>query len=351
MPGAPGQTRPRRTRMPRGWTPPPARLRLHIQNVAPMAPVYKVTPERYAAAAERHPDLATRIDATVSENADAFAALVADADVLVGWRFPHREIAALAPRLKWIHMTGAGIEHIMPLDWLPARTVLTNNRGVHAPKAEQFAMTALLMLNERIPEMVSDQRAARWERRYATDIRGKTALILGVGNMGAAAAKAARRLGLHVIGIRRSGGRHRAVDEMLTPAALHEALPRADFVIVTAPLTPETEGMIDAAALDRMKPAAGLINMGRARIVDYDALRQRLSDGRLRGAVLDVFDPEPLPPDSPLWTAPNVIMTPHVSSDDDENYAPLTIDLVFENIARWIAGKPLRNVVDAGLRY
>jgi len=271
--------------MPRNWGPPPGRLRLHIQNVAPMALVYKVTRERYEAAAARHPGLAARIDVTVSEDEAAFAGLVADADVLVGWRFPHHEIARLAPRLKWIHMTGAGIEHVMPLDWLPPGTVLTNNRGVHAPKAEQFAMTALLMLNERIPELVADQRAARWERRYSTDIRGKTALVVGVGNMGVAAARAARKLGLHVIGVRRSGRPHRSVHEMTTPDRLPEVLGRADFVIVTAPLTQETEGLIDGAALDRLRPEAGLINMGRARIVDYEALRRRLADGRLRGAV------------------------------------------------------------------
>ena len=108
---------------------------------------------------------------------------------------------------------------------------------------------------------------------------------------------------------------------------------RADFVVVTAPLTLETERLVDAAALNRLKPTAGLVNMGRARIVDYEALQVRLSDGRLRGAVLDVFDPEPLPADSPLWTAPNVIITPHVSSDDEDNYGLLTIELVFENSA------------------
>jgi glyoxylate/hydroxypyruvate reductase A len=341
----------RRTRMPAGWSAPPERLRLHIQNVAPMDLVYKVTPERYAAAAGRHPELAARIDVTVSEDAEDYARLVADADILVGWRFPHAETARLAPRLKWIHMTGAGIEHVMPLDWLPPGTVLTNNRGVHAPKAEQFAMTALLMLNERIPETITEQRAGRWRRHYATAIQGKTVLIVGVGNMGVAAAKAARKLRLRVLGIRRSGKTHRLVHEMATPDRLHEMMARADFVLVAAPLTLETEGLIDAAALDCLKPEAGLINMGRARIVDYAALQVRLADGRLRGAVLDVFDPEPLPADSPLWSAPNVILTPHVSSDDDDNYAPLTIDLVFDNIARWYAGKPLRNVVDRGLRY
>ena len=338
-------------RMPRGWNTPPDRIRLHIQNVASMAMVYKVTDERYAAATIRYPELASRIDATVTENADDFTRFIADADILVGWRFPHREIASLAPKLKWIHMTGAGIEHIMPLDWLPETAVLTNNRGVHAPKAEQFTMTALLMLNERIPELVTDQRSALWTRRFSTDIRGKTALIIGVGNMGTAAAKAARKLGLYVLGIRRSGRPHRYVHEMGTAEFLSKWLPRTDFVIVTAPLTPDTEGLLDDHALRRLRPEAGLINLGRARIVDYDALRQRLADGRLRGAVLDVFDPEPLPSNSPLWTAPNMILTPHVSSDDENNYGPLTIDLVFENLARWVAGKPLRNMVDRALHY
>ena len=342
---------PRRTRMPKGWTAPPERLRLHIQNVAPMDLVYKVTETRYMAAAAKFLELAARIDVTVTEEADEFARYVSDADVLIGWRFPHQDTAALAPRLKWIHMTGAGIEHVMPLDWLPPGTVLTNNRGVHAPKAEQFAMTALLMLNERIPETISVQREGLWRRHYATAIQGKTALIIGVGNMGVAAAKAARKLGLHVLGIRRSGKSHRSAHEIATPDRLHDMMRRADFVVVTAPLTLETEGLVDAAALDCLKPTAGLVNMGRARIVDYEALQVRLSDGRLRGAVLDVFDSEPLPADSPLWTAPNVIITPHVSSDDEDNYGLLTIELVFENLARWYAGKPLRNVVDAGLRY
>jgi glyoxylate/hydroxypyruvate reductase A len=337
--------------MPPGWGAPPPRIRLHIQNVAEMALVYKVTRERYEAAAARHPEIAALIDVSVTEDAAAFASSVADADILVGWRFPHQTVAQVAPHLRWIHMTGAGIEHVMPLNWLPADAILTNNRGVHAPKAEQFAMTALLMLNERMPEMVSAQRGTRWERKFATDIRGKTALIIGVGNMGGAAARAARRLGLHVLGLRRSGKGHRSVHEMLTPQRLYEGLRRADFVIVTAPLTPQTEGMLDGAALDQLKPSAGLVNLGRARIVDYDALGERLTDGRLRGAILDVFDPEPLPTASPLWSVPNLIMTPHVSSDDEDHYAPLTIELVFNNIARWYAGKALRNVVDPGLRY
>ncbi len=337
--------------MPKGWGAPPKTLHLHIENVAEMAPVYHVTAERYAAAAGRHDRLARRIEATVAADPENFDAAIAEADMLVGWRFPLRDIAERAPNLKWIHLTGAGIEHVMPLDWLPQGAVLTNNRGVHAPKARQFAMTALLMLSERIPELVTEQRNARWTRLYSSTIEGKTALVIGVGQMGNAAARAAKHLGLRVFGIRRSGAPNRYVDEMFTPDRLDEVLPRADFVLVNAPLTAETRGMIGRRALDLMKPGAGLVNMGRARVVDYDALAAKLRQGALSGAILDVFDPEPLPEDSPLWQVPNLIMTPHVSSDDDDNYAPLTIDLVFENVARWRAGKPFKNVVDSELEY
>ena len=194
----------KRVRMPPNWGPPPKRIRLHIENVREMDLVYKITQDRYDAAAARHKGLARRIDASVAENTKGFDRAIADAHVLVGWRFNREHMAERAPNLKWIHMTGAGIEHVLPLDWLPPNTVLTNNRGVHRPKAQQFAMTALLMLNERIPALITEQRKAKWTRLYATAIEGKTALIIGVGMMGDAAARAARQLGLKTIGIRRS---------------------------------------------------------------------------------------------------------------------------------------------------
>jgi len=341
----------KRTRMPAGWTTPPKRLRLHIENVREMDLVYKITQERYDAAAKRHKALARRIDVTVAQDTRNFDKAIAEADVLVGWRFNRENLSERAPKLKWIHLTGAGIEHVMPLDWLPPGAVLTNNRGVHAPKAQQFAMTALLMLNERIPALATEQRKAKWTRLYATAIEGKTVLIVGVGMMGNAAARAAKKLGLHVIGIRRGSAPNRYVDEMYTPDRLRELLPRADFVLITAPLTAETEGMIGQRELDLMQPSAGVINMGRSRVMDYKALSTKLRKREIDGAVLDVFHPEPLPKSSPLWKVPNLIMTPHVSSDDDDNYGPLTADLVFENIGRWVAGKVLKNVVDPDLQY
>ena len=128
-------------------------------------------------------------------------------------------------------------------------------------------------------------------------------------------------------------------------------LPKAEQFAVTALLTLEIKRLIDDAALALLKPETGFIKLARASIVDYNALCRRLTDGRLRREVLDVFDPEQLPPDSPPWAAPNVILTPHVSSDDEDNYGSLTIDLVFETITNWVAGKPFRNIVDRKLRY
>jgi phosphoglycerate dehydrogenase-like enzyme len=128
-------------------------------------------------------------------------------------------------------------------------------------------------------------------------------------------------------------------------------LPRADFVLVAAPLTSRTKHLIGARELDLMKPGAGIVNIGRAGVIDYAALAERLRTGRIGGAILDVFDPEPLPVDSPLWDAPNLVVTPHCSSDDIRQYVPRTLDLVFDNLERLVAGKPLRCVVDPVLEY
>jgi glyoxylate/hydroxypyruvate reductase len=321
------------------------RVRLHIENVSTMAPVFQVQPEQYEVAAARHRRLAARVDATIAWDLTSFDEAMKTADVLVGWRFPRENLARRAPRLKWIHMTGAGIEHIMPLDWLPPGAVVTTNSGVHAQKAGEFASMAMLMISNRIPSMFTAQREGRWHRMFTTPIRGKTLLIIGVGAMGSTAAERAQQLGMRVLGIRRSGRRHRHVDEMGKPGDLDRFLPRADIVLVTVPLTRETRQLIGKRELDLMKPEAGLINMGRARVVDYEALAEKLTRGELSGAILDVFDPEPLPADSPLWTTPHLLISPHVSSDDVVQYVPRTLDLVFENIRRLLAGRPLKNCV------
>ena len=328
------------------------RLRVHVAALTSQNEVFWVTPERFAAAVARHADVGRRIDVDFSWDLEGFAEAVADADALIGWRFPQAELARLAPRLRWIQLTGAGHEHLQPFDWLPRGVALTTNSGAHAPKAGEFAATAILMLNNDLPFLMTNQRKARWEQSFSSGIEGKTLAVIGVGAMGGAAARwAKQRLKMHVLGVRRSGRGHRYVDTMYRPGELDQVLPNADFVLVTAPLTRETEALIDRRALASMKRGAGLINMGRARVVDYVALADELRSGRLRGAVLDVFDPEPLPADSPLWSTPNLVISPHVSSDDVGNYIDRTLDVFFANVHRFLSNRPLRNRVVKARQY
>jgi phosphoglycerate dehydrogenase-like enzyme len=277
--------------------------------------------------------------------------LVTGNDVIVDPAFPRKTLAKAAPRLRWIHIIGAGIEPLLPLDWLPAGVTLTNNSGVHVQKTGEFAAMALLMLGARLPEMIANQQQAQWRPIFTPSIAGRTLLVIGLGDMGGAAAKAAKRLGMRVLGLRRNQRPHRHADALLKPSQLHQGLARADLVLVAAPLTPETHHLIDAAAIAAMKDGAGLVNVGRAGVVDYVALSDALRGGKLSGAILDVFDPEPLPAASPLWQVPNLIITPHCSSDDLDRYLPLTMDLVFENLARLRQGRRLKNAVDRATGY
>ncbi len=326
-------------------------IRVHFQS-NPRAPlVFQMTPERYEHAARRHPDVGPRVDATIGTDWPSFYSAMLEAEVLVGWGFPRHEIREKATKLRWIHIWGAGIEHLLPLDWLPRRITLTNNSGVHVPKVAEYVTMSLLMLNGRVPTFVSQQKEAKWNEIFSTRISGKTLAVIGVGQMGGAAARQAKKLGMHVLGVRRTKRRHRYVDEMFGTDNLDRVLSRADFVIVTAPFTSKTRHLIGRRELDAMKPGAGLINLGRARVVDYEALIEKLTREELSGAVLDVFDPEPLPSDSPLWKTPNLVITPHVASDDELEYMPRTLDLVFDNIRRLLAGRPLKNRVRRHLQY
>ena len=310
-----------------------------------------MTRELYRQAAKRNPGVARQVKCTIATDKQGLYRAIPKADVLVGWWFPKNKLSDIAPNLKWIHIIGAGIEHLLPLDWLPKSVRLVNNKGVHAAKAGEYVMMALLMLQNAIPSLVTQQRKKKWQEIYSTTIGGKTLLIIGVGNMGGAAAKKAKALGLHVIGVRRTPRSHRHVDEMYTINDLPKLIPRADFVLITIPVTSETRGLIGKRELDLMRPDASLINFGRAEVVDYKVLQKKLTRREIKGAVLDVFEPEPLPKTSPLWSTPNLVITPHVGSDDAKTYIPFTLDLALENAGRHLAGRPLKNRVVPSREY
>ena len=326
------------------------KVNLHIENTSELDDVFATTPAMLKAALRPYPDVARRLKITIGRDGDVLPKVIGNADVIFAWDFDRRDLARRAPNLKWVHAHGAGVSHLMPLDWLPKGAVLTNSSGVHGERASEYLLMALLMLNNRVPQMATSQRRRRWRQEFNTGIAGKTLLIVGVGSVGGGAAKWAKRLGLTVLGIRRSGQPHRHVDRMYRTSALRTLLPKADFVLVTAPHTKETDRLIGAREIALLKPGAGLINYSRAKLVDYEALRRRLLTGDI-SAILDVFSPEPLPRSSPLWLTPNLIVTPHCSSDDTAQYTPRTLDLIFRNMRRFLAGKPLMNRVSGELGY
>lgn len=337
------------------------KVKIHVKNnhaspdSFPSTPegesVFTVTRAHWDAALAQHRDLAPYLEVFIDWDCDNFDRSMKDSEVLLCWDLPTANLRAVAPKLKWIHIIGAGVEHLCPMDWVPEGLQLVNNKGAHAAKAGEFGLMGVLMLHCHIPAIVTNQRALRWESLFSTPIAGRTALIVGVGSLGGGAAKQLKALGLTVLGVNRSGKPHPSVDDMRPTSGIDELLPRADYVFVSLPATPETIGLFDRARLSRMKPGAGIINVGRASAMDYDALSDLLRSGRLSGAIIDVFDPEPLPPDSPLWSVPNLIVTPHVSADDGDNYVPITLDIFFNNMRRHLKGESLKNVVDPQLGY
>jgi phosphoglycerate dehydrogenase-like enzyme len=336
-------------------------VKLHIKNNRwaegsfPNTPegeaVFTITRERFDSVLAEFPAMAGKIDAFIDWDTDNFAASMQQAEVLLTWNLPTENLNDLAPNLKWVHCIGAGVEHLLPLDWLPDGVVLTNNKGVHAAKAGEFGLMSILMLHCHLPALVTNQRDHIFESLYASPIAGKTLVVIGTGSLGGSAAKKVSELGVHVIGVNRHGKPVAGCHEIVTTEQLDDVLPRADYLLVATPDTPETRGLLDRRRLDLLKPEAGLVNIGREAVMDYDALCDKLDEGSLAGAILDVFDPEPVAATSRLWNTRNLIVTPHVSADDGDAYVPMTINLFLRNMELHLAGKPLLNPVRAELGY
>jgi len=325
-------------------------LRVHVEHDPATDESQLVTEARFREGAKRFPGVLSGLKVSYGFDPAKFDAGVADADVLVAvGYFDISNLRARAPRLQWVQSTSAGVEKLAP--YIPSGVTLTNASGVHAPRGGEYGMTAILMLNSRVPAFVTNQKAARWTQIYTTPVAGKTVIVLGTGSIGGETARLAKRFGMRVLGVSRSGRPHRHFDRTFTPKQLRKVLPEADFVVVTLPHTPETRGMLGRAELDLLPRHAGIANVGRARVVDYDALVEKLRNAELSGAVLDVFYEEPLPPNSPMWSVPNLIVSPHCAVDDESVYVARCLDIFFDNLKRFRAGRTLRNVVDTELGY
>jgi phosphoglycerate dehydrogenase-like enzyme len=256
-----------------------------------------------------------------------------------------------APRLKWLHVFNVGVDHPIFDEMLDRGIRLTTSAGSSAAPIAQTAIMALLALARGFPRWLVAQRDRRWDPERGApprDLQDQTAVILGLGKIGAEIARLARVLGLKVIGVRRSPrGAGDPVDELHPPAALPGLLARCDWLIIACPLTSETRGLIDAAALARLPRGARLINIARGEIVYEKALIAALKSGQLAGAYLDAFETEPLPPESPLWDMPNVLVTPHNSAAAAGNDQRV-LEIFLDNLGRWHRGGPLVNEVAKG---
>ena len=256
--------------------------------------------------------------------------------------------ARKAPRLKWLHVFNVGVDHPIYAEMLERGVRLTTSSGSTAAPIAQTAIMGLLALARGFPRWLHAQRRHEWSPERKTppkDLRGQTAIVLGLGRIGAEIARLARVLGLRVIGVRRSPLRPGdPVDELHPPEALPTLLPRCDWLVIACPLTPETRGSIDARVIAALPRSARIINVARGEIVSEQALISALQSGHLAGAYLDVFETEPPPPQSPLWDLPNVLVTPHNSaaaSGNDERVLATFLD----NLGRWRRGEPLVNEV------
>ena len=323
---------------------------LHLESGSKRPWIFQMTEAHWASAARRHRALAKKLRVTIGQDNAILDEALKTADFMINSSPPKDRLRERAPHLKWIQTTSAGVDGLMPMTWLPEDITLTNNTGAHGAKAEESCLMALLMLQARLPEVIRNQHEHVWKGLFTTPIAGKTVVVVGFGDLGQGAGRAAKKIGLKVIAVTRSGKAAKPADRAVTSARIDSVLPKADFVIVTAPLTAGTRGLLHRDRIHLLKPGAGFINIGRSPIVDYVALREQLDSGALGGAVLDVFDHEPLPPDSPWWTTKNTVVLPHISCDDPR-YIDHLLDSWFRNFERFLAGRKLVNIVDRKLGY
>jgi len=301
---------------------------------------------------------------------------VDDVEVLLrGWLSSDAfdRLLAHAPKLRWVHSATSGVERALTPTALARGITVTNARGVFSRPIAEHVLLMILALSRRLPQLLELQRERTWQPLEGRELRDLTVGIVGYGSLGRAVAALLTAFGTRIVATRRrpdatdepaatraagaagaSGDDEFPVaphlDKVYGPGDLHALLAESDVVVLAAPLTPETENMIDERAIAAMKPDAWLINVARGRLVDEGALIRALRDGRLGGAALDVFREEPLGPNSPFWDVPNLVVTPHTAWSS-ARVLDRSIDLFCDNLRRFRAGEPLRNVVDPSAGY
>ncbi|MCT9079424.1 D-2-hydroxyacid dehydrogenase [Streptomyces fulvoviolaceus] len=285
------------------------------------------------------------------EHADAttLAERLPSADVLLVWDFASTAVRDAwpgeGPRPRWVHTASAGVDHLMCPELAASETVVTNARGVFDQPIAEYVAALVLTMAKDLPRTWELQQQKTWRHRESQRVTGSRACVVGSGPIGRAIVGTLKALGITtaLVGRRPRTGIH-------GPEDLDRLMARADWVIAAAPLTEQTYGMFDARRFGMMQPSARFINIGRGPLVDEDALVEALSKRWIAGAALDVFEDEPLPPDSPLWQVPGLIVSPHMSGDTVGWRDELGTQFV-ELYGRWEAGRSLPNVVDKQRGY
>jgi len=287
------------------------------------------------------------------EQEQRWRSLLSQTDILFDFDYSHtQDLPELAPKLRWIQASSAGIGQFVNRNGYDTRmpnTIFTTASGIRARPLAEFCVMAMLGHYKGLLCMIRNQKQRLWERYASTDLQGRTVAVIGLGNIGREVASMACDLGMTVIGSY-TVENSTCVERYYSRDQLHSMLSQADVVVLCVPHTPQTEKMIGKQEFDLMKPGAYLINIARGAVVDEQALIDNLQSGHLSGAALDVFQNEPLPASSPFWAMENVLVSPHSASTSNCENERLT-DLFCDNIRRFLDGQPLRNVLDPALFY
>jgi phosphoglycerate dehydrogenase-like enzyme len=284
---------------------------------------------------------------------------IRDAEVYFGFGIP-RELFVEARKLRWVHSAAAGVGTALHDEMRASDVVLTNSAGIHAIPIAEYAVAGVLHFLRGFDVAIDQQRQSKWDKAFFVaddaplrEMDTVRALVIGTGGLGGETGKRLSALGARVTGVRRRVelGPPPGFDRVISMAELDRALPDHDVIVLAAPLTPETKGLLTAARLDLLPRGAIVVNVARGALLDEVALVDRLERGRLRGAVLDVFREEPLASTSPLWHLRQILLTPHISPVSPGRFWPRQLDLFLSNWTRYVGGQPLINQVDKNAGY
>ncbi|MGH7670425.1 MAG: D-2-hydroxyacid dehydrogenase, partial [Gemmatimonadaceae bacterium] len=284
---------------------------------------------------------------------------IADAEAYFGFGIS-RPLFAAAPKLRWVHSATAGVGSLLFPDMVSSPVLVTNSAGVHGPPIAESVLAGVMHFLRGLDAALDQQRAGVWNKSFFVsrdsplrEVADCRVLVIGAGGIGSEVATRFQALGAQCVGLRRrpERGVPPGFARVAGPEALDAELPNADVVVLAAPMTPRTGGLLSAARLDLLPRHAIVVNVARGTLVDEAALSARLAAGRLRGAVLDVFTEEPLAPSSPLWQLRSAMLTPHVSAVSPLRFWPRQLSLFVDNWARYARGETLRNLVDKEAGY